>query len=214
MTRSGSRSSTSRPAPRWEASSTSTPTPTAHSSRRSPWTWASTRGSSRPCGSATPATCWGSPPTPAYRPPASRRTPWPSPGRRPRCCSAWGWCCWWPAGSCSAAHAGPTPRRTSPPTTTAAPGTPGAAARLGALLGGCVVGHVLGVADLWADLGRAAGRAERVVALGEEGGVGGGEVLPLRGHVVLVEDGLHRADGLAGAAVHAFVGVDVEHAVA
>src|SRR4029453_18211305 len=85
---------------------------------------------------------------------------------------------------------------------------------LGALLGGCVVGHVLGVADLRADLGRAAGRAERVVALGEEGGVGGGEVLPLRGHVVLVEDGLHRADGLAGAAVHAFVGVDVEHAVA
>src|SRR5512132_4607604 len=25
--------------------------------------------------------------------PASRRTPWPSPGRTPRCCSAWGWCC-------------------------------------------------------------------------------------------------------------------------
>jgi hypothetical protein len=34
------------------------------------------------------------------------------------------------------------------------------------------------------------------------------------GDVVVVEDGLDRADGLAGAAVHALVGVDVEHAVA
>jgi hypothetical protein len=24
--------------------------------------------------------------------PASRRIPWPSPGRTRRCCSAWGWC--------------------------------------------------------------------------------------------------------------------------
>src|SRR4029450_7130768 len=79
---------------------------------------------------------------------------------------------------------------------------------------GGVVGHVLGVADLRADLGEPAGRAQRVVALGEEGRVGLGEVLPLGGHVVLVEDGLHRADRLAGAAVHALVGVDVEHAVA
>ena len=37
----------------------------------------------------------------------------PSPGRTPRCCSAWGWCCWWPAASCSAARAGPTGRSTN-----------------------------------------------------------------------------------------------------
>ena len=42
--------------------------------------------------------------------PASRRTPCPSPGRTRRCCSARGWCCWWPAGSCSAARAGLPPR--------------------------------------------------------------------------------------------------------
>src|ERR1019366_8990692 len=39
-------------------------------------------------------------------------------------------------------------------------------------------------------------------------------VLPLIGDVVLVEDGLHRADRLAGAAVHALVRVDIEHALA
>src|SRR5215211_5505022 len=81
-------------------------------------------------------------------------------------------------------------------------------------VGDLIVGDELGVAHLGADLGEPAGRAEGVGSLGEEGRVGGGEVLPLGGHVVLVEDGLHRADGLAGAAVHAFVGVDVEHAVA
>src|SRR5512132_1293215 len=86
------------------------------------------------------------------------------------------------------------------------------AVRLG--LGDLIVGDELGVAQHSADLGRPAGRAERVVALGEEGRVGGGEVLPLGGDVVVVEDGLHRADRLAGATVHALVGVDVEHAVA
>ena len=78
------------------------------------------------------ATCWWSPPTAASSPPASRRTPSPSPGRTRRCCSAWGWCSWWPAGSCSAARAGPTTRPTSrPTTTTVAPGIPGATARAG-----------------------------------------------------------------------------------
>src|SRR5215218_5718814 len=81
-------------------------------------------------------------------------------------------------------------------------------------VGDLIVGDELGVAHLGADLGEPAGRAEGVGSLGEEGRVGGGEVLPLGGHVVLVEDGLDRADGLAGAAVHALVGVDVEHAVA
>src|SRR5215207_10234511 len=77
-----------------------------------------------------------------------------------------------------------------------------------------VVGDEFGVAQHSADVGCPARGAERLLALGEEGRVGGGEVLPLGRDVVLVEDGLHRADGLAGAAVHAFVGVDVEHAVA
>src|SRR4029453_17360340 len=81
-------------------------------------------------------------------------------------------------------------------------------------VGDLIVGDELGVAHLRADLGESAGRAERVGALGEEGGVGGGEVLPLGGHAVLVEEGLHRADGLTGAAVRGLVGVDVEHAVA
>ena len=70
------------------------------------------------------------------------------------------------------------------------------------------------VAHQGADVGRSARGAERLFALGEERGVGGGELLPLGRHVVVVEDGLHRADRLAGAAVHALVGVDVEHAVA
>ena len=46
----------------------------------------------------------------------------------------------------------------------------------------------------------------------EELGVDGGELLPLRRHVVLVEDRGDGADRLAGAAVDALVGVDVEHA--
>src|SRR5206468_5649563 len=78
------------------------------------------------------------------------------------------------------------------------------------LLGGLVVGDVVGVARLGADLGGAAGRAQLL----EPGGVGGGELLPLRRHVVLVEDRLDRADRLAGAAVDALVRVDVEHPVA
>src|SRR5215208_312434 len=80
--------------------------------------------------------------------------------------------------------------------------------------GGLVVGDEGDVAYQGADVGRPAGGAERLLALGEERGVGDGEVLPLGRDVVLVEDGLHRADGLAGAAVHTLLGVDVEHAVA
>src|SRR5574341_1288257 len=61
---------------------------------------------------------------------------------------------------------------------------------------------------------RACRRAERVVALGEEGRVRLGERLPLGGDVVLVEDRLDGADRLAGAAVDALVRVDVEHPLA
>src|SRR4051812_45139400 len=57
-------------------------------------------------------------------------------------------------------------------------------------------------------------RAARTAEVGEELDVGVVEVLPLVRDVVLVVDGLHRADRLAGAAVHALVGVDVEHPVA
>src|SRR5690348_584162 len=52
-------------------------------------------------------------------------------------------------------------------------------------------------------LGRSARRAEVV----EEVDVGGVVVLPLLRCVVLVEDGLHRAHGLARAAVDALVGM-------
>src|SRR5579859_7618388 len=48
----------------------------------------------------------------------------------------------------------------------------------------------------------------------EELHVGLVEVLPLVGYVVLVEDRLDRAHRLTGAAVHALVRVDVEHALA
>src|SRR5450631_4933673 len=61
-----------------------------------------------------------------------------------------------------------------------------------------------------AELGGAA-RATKVV---EELDVGLVEVLPLLRGVVLVEDGLNRADGLAGAAVDALVRVNVERALA
>src|SRR6266542_78240 len=86
--------------------------------------------------------------------------------------------------------------------------------RTSELLGGGVVGDERGVACLGSHLGGAAGRAERVVALGEERRVGRGELLPLGRHVVLVEDRLDRADRLAGPAVHALVRLDVEHPVA
>ena len=59
-------------------------------------------------------------------------------------------------------------------------------------------------------LGGAAGRAEVV----EEVDVGVVVVLPLLRGVVLVEDRLDRAHRLAGAAVDALVGVDVEHPLA
>src|SRR5690606_18510121 len=61
-----------------------------------------------------------------------------------------------------------------------------------------------------ADLRRAARRAD----LGEELHVGRVVVLPLVGEVVFVVDRLDGADRLAGTAVDAFVGLDVEHPVA
>src|SRR5207244_8451259 len=63
-------------------------------------------------------------------------------------------------------------------------------------------------------LRRAPGRADAGDLLVEELGVDRRVVLPLRRHVVLVEDRRHRAHGLARPAVHALVGLDVEHATA
>src|SRR5680860_1597307 len=60
-----------------------------------------------------------------------------------------------------------------------------------------------------AELGGATGASEVV----EELDVGLVEVLPLFGCVVLVEDGLDRADRLTGATVDALVRVDVERAL-
>src|SRR5439155_10673257 len=71
-------------------------------------------------------------------------------------------------------------------------------------------GHERGVLVDLADLRSPAGRAQIL----EELVVGCGVVLPLGRYVVLVEDRLDRADRLARPAVHALVGVDVEHAVA
>src|SRR5215211_4059292 len=62
-----------------------------------------------------------------------------------------------------------------------------------------------------ADLRGAAGRADPAHVVGEELGVDRRELLPLGGDVVLVEDRGHRAHRLAGPAVHALVGLDVEH---
>src|SRR5207247_10014474 len=64
------------------------------------------------------------------------------------------------------------------------------------------------------DLRRAAGRADAAHVVGEELRVDRGELLPLRGDVVLVEDRGDRAHRLAGAAVQALVGLDVEHPAA
>ena len=58
------------------------------------------------------------------------------------------------------------------------------------------------------------GRAARGAEVDEELRVGRGVVLPLLRDVVLVEDGLDGADGLAGTAVDALVGVNVEAAFA
>src|SRR5829696_4054197 len=58
-----------------------------------------------------------------------------------------------------------------------------------------------------AQLGGATGRAE----IGEEFHIRRVVILPLLRGVVLVEDRLDGADGFAGATIHAFVGVDVEH---
>src|SRR5699024_3410034 len=58
-----------------------------------------------------------------------------------------------------------------------------------------------------AGLGGTARRAELI----EELDVGHGVALPLVGDIVFVEDGLDRADGLTRTAVHALVGLDVEH---
>src|SRR5262249_50811827 len=68
------------------------------------------------------------------------------------------------------------------------------------------------VAGDHADLGGTAGRAD--TGLGEELDVGGVVVAPLLGQIVFVGDRLDGADRLAGTAVDALVGVDVQHAVA
>jgi hypothetical protein len=67
---------------------------------------------------------------------------------------------------------------------------------------GDVAGDMVGVIGQRAGLGSAAGRSELV----EEPDVLGGELRPLFGHVVFIEDRLDRAYRLAGAAVDALVG--------
>src|SRR5664280_2712327 len=82
---------------------------------------------------------------------------------------------------------------------------------------GWVAGDQGGVRAHPADLGRSPRGVQRPgpagQRLGEEPGVVGGEVGPLPGDVVLVEDGLDRADRLAGAAVDALVRLDVERSL-
>src|SRR5664279_230385 len=82
---------------------------------------------------------------------------------------------------------------------------------------GWVTGDQVGVRAHPADLGRSPRGVQRPrpagQRLGEEPGVVGGEVSPLPGDVVLVEDGLDRADRLAGAAVDALVRLDVERSL-
>src|SRR5664280_268596 len=82
---------------------------------------------------------------------------------------------------------------------------------------GWVAGDQGGVRAHPADLGRSPRGVQRPgpagQRLGEEPGVVGGEVGPLPGDVVLVEDGLDRADRLAGSAVDALVRLDVERSL-
>src|SRR5450759_1413161 len=82
---------------------------------------------------------------------------------------------------------------------------------------GWVAGDQGGVRAHPADLGRSPRGVQQPgpagQRLGEEPGVVGGEVGPLPGDVVLVEDGLDRADRLAGAAVDALVRLDVERSL-
>ena len=58
-----------------------------------------------------------------------------------------------------------------------------------------------------------ASAARRTYAV-KELNVGSGVLLPLLWHVIFVVDGFHRADRFAGTTVHAFIRLDVEHAVA
>jgi hypothetical protein len=62
-----------------------------------------------------------------------------------------------------------------------------------------------------ADLGGASGRGEAGDLIGEELRIDRRELLPFCRDVILGEDGRHRAHRLAGRAVHALVGLDVEH---
>src|SRR5258708_1621473 len=73
-----------------------------------------------------------------------------------------------------------------------------------------VAGDVVGVGGQGAGVGGAAGRGELV----EEPGVLNSELGPLLRYVVFVEDRLDRGERLAGAAVDALVGVDVENPLA
>src|SRR5699024_1222834 len=77
------------------------------------------------------------------------------------------------------------------------------------VLRGRARGEGVGLID--ASVGRRAARGDDVV---EEVDVGRVVVLPFRGHIVFEEDRLDGADGFAGTAVDAFVGVDVERALA
>src|SRR5262249_31751504 len=107
----------------------------------------------------------------------------------------------------------PTPAPADPMESQAArSGAPSGAPRPTSVLGRArwLSGDEGGILIDLADLGGATGRAE----IFEELVVGRGIVLPLLRHVVLVEDRLHRADRLAGTAVNALIGVDVEHPVA
>src|SRR4051794_6264545 len=64
------------------------------------------------------------------------------------------------------------------------------------------------------NLGGTARRADPGHRVVEELGVHRGELFPLGGNVILVEDRGDRTGGLAGAAIDAFVGLDVEHPAA
>src|SRR5262249_13623145 len=110
-----------------------------------------------------------------------------------------------------------------PPSRPGAPRPAPGTARAGPTERPAVAWRASAVVLLWRQ-----GRHDRVVLvdLSHLGGAAGGpkivkelhvglvEVLPLVGHVVLVEDRFHRAHRFARATVHALVRVDVKHALA
>src|SRR5215469_12783833 len=68
-----------------------------------------------------------------------------------------------------------------------------------------------GRCELWT---RPARRTPAGHGRAEEFGIDGGERRLVRGHRVILEDRLHRADGEAKAAIDAFIGLDVHHSPA